>query len=144
MIIGYGFGYGAFFVPLIFGSVGLYLLNFPKIRLLKLIAKFTFAAIILSMILSFIFGQLNGYLISGPGGAQGYLVTRWMNAFMGKIGTGVIVAFLTVSYLVFALRVKPQSFGIKLPSLPLFKKSAANKDIVQEQVSEEGSDDRFS
>jgi S-DNA-T family DNA segregation ATPase FtsK/SpoIIIE len=141
MIIGYGFGYGAFFVPLIFGSIGLYLLNFPKIRLLKLIAKFSFAAIILSLILSFIFGQLNGYLISGPGGAQGYLVTRWMNAFIGKIGTGVVVAFITVSYLVFALRVKPQSFGIKVPSFSLFKKSAAKNDIMQGQVSPEGSDE---
>ena len=46
MIIGYGFGYGAFFIPLIFGTIGLYLLNFPKIRLLRLITKFTFAAII--------------------------------------------------------------------------------------------------
>jgi len=86
MIIGYGFGYGAFFIPLIFGSIGLYLLNFPKIKLLKLITQFTFAAIIVSLILGFVFGESKGYLISGPGGAQGYLITRWMNAFMGKIG----------------------------------------------------------
>ena len=144
MIIGYGFGYGAFFIPLIFGSIGLYLLNFPKIRLLKLIAKFTFAAIILSLILSFIFGQLNGYLISGPGGAQGYVVTRWMNAFMGKIGTGVLVAFITISYLVFALRVKPQSFGIKLPSLLNFKKSYLNNDTSPEEgAAEDSVDDPF-
>ena len=90
MIIGYGFGYGAFFIPLIFGSIGLYLLSFPKIKPITLIAKFTFAAIILSLILGFIFGQSKGYLISGPGGAQGYVVTRWMNAFMGKIGTGYL------------------------------------------------------
>ena len=32
MAIGFGFGYGAFFVPLIFGTIGLYLLNFPKIK----------------------------------------------------------------------------------------------------------------
>src|SRR5512140_1282563 len=35
MIIGFGFGYGAFFIPLIFGAIGLYLLNFPKIRLFR-------------------------------------------------------------------------------------------------------------
>src|SRR5665811_209081 len=79
MIIGYGFGYGAFFIPLIFGSIGLYFLNFPKIKPVRLTAKFTFAAIILSLILGFIFGQAKGYLISGPGGAQGYIVTRWLN-----------------------------------------------------------------
>ena len=70
IIITFGFGYGAFFIPLIFGSVGLYLLNFPKIKPFKLVTKFTFAAIILSLILAFIFGQSKGYLISGPGGAQ--------------------------------------------------------------------------
>src|SRR5664279_6198155 len=129
MIIGYGFGYGAFFIPLIFGALGLYLLKFPKIRPLKLIAKFTFAAIILSLILGFLFGQAKGYLISGPGGAQGYVVTRWMNAFMGMIGTGVILVFITISYLVFALRVKPQAFGVKLPSFLKFTKKPSNLDI---------------
>ena len=126
MIIGYGFGYGAFFIPLIFGTIGLYLLNFPKIKPLKLITKFTFAAIILSLILGFIFGESNGYLKSGPGGAQGYMITRWMNAFMGKIGTGVFVTFITITYLVFALRVKPESFGLRLPAFLKLKKPGSN------------------
>src|ERR1035437_10337146 len=111
IVVGYGFGYGAFFIPLIFGPIGFRLLNFPKIRLWNLVAKLTFATIILSLILGFIFGEANGYLISGPGGGQGYIVTRWMNAFMGKIGTGVLLAFLTISYLIFGLKVKPESFG---------------------------------
>ena len=115
-IIGYGFGYGAFFIPLIFGAIGLYLLNFPKIRLFKLIVKFAFAAIVISFLLSFLFGQSNGYLISGPGGAQGYIVTRWLNAFIGKIGTGVVVLFLSVAYLIYALKVKPEAFGLRMPA----------------------------
>lgn len=127
MIIGYGFGYGAFFIPLIFGSIGLYLLNFPKIKPFRLVTKFTFAAIILSLILGFIFGKSNVYLGSGPGGAQGYLITRWMNAFMGMIGTGVLIAFITITYLVFALRVKPGSFGLRLPAFLKFKKPANNQ-----------------
>jgi len=124
MIIGYGFGYGAFFIPVIFGTIGLYLLNFPKISLFKLIAKFTFAAIFLSLIMGYIFGQANGYLISGPGGAQGYLITRWMNSFMGKVGTGVLMTFLTISYLIFALKVKPESFGLKIPQFLRFRSKA--------------------
>jgi S-DNA-T family DNA segregation ATPase FtsK/SpoIIIE len=134
MIMGYGFGYGAFFIPAIFGAIGLYMLNFPKIRLISLIAKFTFAAILFSLILGFVFGQLNGYLISGPGGAQGYLVTRWMNSFMGKVGTGVLTAFLTISYLVFALKVKPESFGIKIPAFLRFKKNEVKKVATGEEV----------
>lgn len=67
-IVAYGFGYGAFFIPLIFGTLGLYLLKFPKIRPLGLTGKFTFASIILSLILSYIFGEANGYLKSRPTG----------------------------------------------------------------------------
>ena len=140
MIIGYGFGYGAFFIPLIFGSLGLYLLSFPKIKPFKLVAKFTFAAIILSLILGFIFGQSKGYLISGPGGAQGYIITRWMNAFMGMIGTGVILAFITITYLIFALKVKPESFGLKLPSFLKFKKPADNQNVVSAEKTITGSE----
>lgn len=116
MIMGFGFGYGAFFVPLIFGVIGLYLLSFPKINLWKLITKFAFAAIIVSLVLGFIFGQAKGYLISGPGGAQGYEITRWMNSFMGKTGTGIALTIVTISYLIFALKFKPETFTSKIPS----------------------------
>lgn len=131
MIIKFGFGYGAFFIPLIFGTIGLYLLNFPKIRVASLITKFAFAAIILSLLLGFIFVRSDYYLGSGPGGAQGYMITNWMNAFMGMIGTGIFLVFVTISYLVFALRVKPESFGLKLPAF-LKLKSPANLDIISE------------
>jgi S-DNA-T family DNA segregation ATPase FtsK/SpoIIIE len=130
MIIGFGFGFGAFCIPMIFGIIGLYLLNFPKIKPFRLTVKFAFAAIILSLILGYIFGKANGYLISGPGGAQGYIVTRWLKAFMGMVGTGVVLAFITISYLVFALRIKPQSFVFKLPSFLRFQKHADNKNVV--------------
>jgi DNA segregation ATPase FtsK/SpoIIIE, S-DNA-T family len=138
MMIGYGFGFGAFFIPLIIGSVGLYLLNFPKIKPFKLVAKFAFAAILLSLILGFIFGNANGYLISGPGGAQGYLITRWMNAFVGKVGSGVFILFLTISYLVYALRVKPSSFGLKLPDfLKINKHSDSQEEILDDRIIKE-------
>jgi len=116
MIIGYGFGFGAFFIPLIFGTIGLYLLNFPKINLWKLITKFAFAAIVVSLILGFIFGVSGGYLGSGPGGAQGYKITEWLNSFAGKIGTGVILLALTTGYMIFALKFRPETFTKTIPS----------------------------
>ncbi|MGC1390995.1 MAG: DNA translocase FtsK [Bacteroidales bacterium] len=130
MIITQGFGFGAFFIPLIFGAIGLYLLKFPNIKPFRLIAKFTFATIIISLILGFIFSKSIVYLGSGPGGAQGYYVIRWLNAFMGMIGTGVVLTFITISYMVFALRVKPESFGLKLPLFLKFRKHTDNKDIT--------------
>jgi S-DNA-T family DNA segregation ATPase FtsK/SpoIIIE len=126
MIIANGFGYGAFFIPLIFGVIGLYLLKFPKIRPFRLIAQFTFATIILSLLLGFIFLNSHAYLGSGPGGAQGYVVIRWMKAFLGIVGTGVVLAFITISYLIFALRVKPEAFGVRLPSFLKFRKKSLN------------------
>ena len=133
MIIAYGFGYGAFFIPLIFGTIGLYLLNFPKIRVWSLIAKFTLAAIIISIILGFIFGQSNGYLVSGPGGAQGYMITNWLNAFMGKPGTGIIISLITIGYLIFALKVQPGSFKIKLPAFLKYTAPASGPDKSDEE-----------
>ncbi|MBN2665724.1 MAG: DNA translocase FtsK 4TM domain-containing protein, partial [Bacteroidales bacterium] len=116
MLIGYGFGFGALFIPVIIGTIGLNLLKFPKLTLWKLIIKLTFAVILISFILGFIFGNADGYLGSGPGGAQGYKITEWFNSFAGKIGTGIILVFLTIGYLVFALRFKPETFTRTIPS----------------------------
>jgi S-DNA-T family DNA segregation ATPase FtsK/SpoIIIE len=137
MIIGYGFGYGAFFIPLIFGAIGLYLLNFPKLRLWSLMTRFAFAAIIISLILGFIFGQAEGYLISGPGGAQGYEITRWLNAFMGKPGTGILLTLITFTYLVFALKIHPSSFSFKLPAFLAIKKDKSEKEDASAFTGEE-------
>jgi len=140
MMIKFGFGFGAFFVPLIFGTIGLYLLNFPKIKPLKLITKFAFATIILSLLLGFIFHYSKDYLGGGPGGAQGYLITNWMNAFMGKVGTGVLMAFVTIIYLVFALRIKPESFRIKIPAFLRYKKSEKTADIITDENTDQEAD----
>ena len=138
MIIKFGFGYGAFFIPLIIGTIGLSLLRFPKIKVWNLIAKFTFAAILLSLLLGFIFIKATDYLGGGPGGAQGYLITKWMNAFMGMIGTGVFLIFLTITYLVFALKVKPEAFGLKLPSfIKNFKFKKAKESVTEDNGSKE-------
>ena len=139
MMMGYGFGYGAFFVPLIFGAVGLYLLNFPKINLWKLVTKFTFAAIIISLILGFIFGEADGYLGGGPGGAQGFKITEWLNSFIGKIGTGIILSLITVGYLIFALRFKPETFTRDIPAS--FKKviPGIKPDYVSSETGGDGS-----
>lgn len=136
-IVAYGFGYGAFFIPLIFGTIGLYLLKFPKIRPFSLTGKFTFAAIILSLILSFVFGEANGYLKSGPGGAQGYFITEWLKSFMGAPGTGVVILSITITYLIFALNVKPESFvHLIKPLVILLKRKPKEPDNAGNEVEE--------
>ncbi len=121
-IIAKGFGYGAIFFPLITGSIGLYFLNFPRIRLWSLISKFAIAAILISLILGFVFAYAPDYMESGPGGAQGAFIVQWLNPLLGKIGTGVILLVLTISYLIFALKVKPEYLKPKLPGSPFRSK----------------------
>jgi S-DNA-T family DNA segregation ATPase FtsK/SpoIIIE len=114
--IGNGFGIGAFFVPLIIAALGLTLLKFPNIRFWKLTFRFTFAAVILSLIMGYISGEHHTYLGGGLGGAQGYFATKWMNAVIGKIGTGVALTFVTITFLVFGLNVSPSAFHFRIPS----------------------------
>lgn len=130
MMISNGFGLSAFFIPMIFGTLGLYLLKFPKIRFWSLTAKFVFATIILSLILAFLFGKADGYLYGGPGGAHGYHMTNWLNAFVGKPGTAIILILVTLAYFVFALKVPLSVFGRKRT------KMAGQEDITGESETE--------
>ena len=143
MIVGYGFGFGAFFIPAIIGAIGLYLLSFPKIKLWKLIVKFTFAAIILSLLLGFIFSNSN-FLGSGPGGAQGYNVTHWLKEFAGKIGTGIILLVLTVGYLIFALRFKPDTFTMTIPATIKSVIPGMKSDTIPVEPSDDSSESEVS
>ena len=105
-----GFGFGAFFIPLIIAVAGLRMLNFPKLRPWKLIIQFAFAAILISLVLGFIFGKAGGMMVSGPGGAQGYFFIQWLNAFMGKPGTGILLMVALTTYLVFLIGIHPSVF----------------------------------
>lgn len=108
--IAYGFGFGAFFIPLIFGVWGLKLLNFPKINTWRLTITFAFSTILLSLILGYIFKTGNGYLVSGPGGEHGYVITDWLNAFIGEIGTAIILIIITFAYIILTFNISPSVF----------------------------------
>jgi S-DNA-T family DNA segregation ATPase FtsK/SpoIIIE len=139
LIVGKGFGIGSFFIPLLIASIGLYLLNFPKIKVWRLIFRFTFATIILSLCLGFVFGKADGFLgFSGPGGAHGYMITRWLNAFMGKPGTGILLTFITISYLIYALKVSPSAFRLKIPEFLKKRKKEDEVKVVPDENPESG------
>ncbi|HCI55190.1 MAG TPA: cell division protein FtsK [Bacteroidales bacterium] len=102
-----GFGIGALFIPLIIAVPGLKLLNFPGIKPWRLIFNFAATTIIISLVLGYIFGDAGGFLGSGPGGAQGYFAAQWLSSFMGKPGTGILLMFLTLTYIVIILNISP-------------------------------------
>ena len=139
-IISYGFGFGAFLIPFIFGAIGLKLLNFPKIRVWGIVIKLAFAVLVLSIVLSFMFGLSDGYLISGPGGAHGLKVTRWLNALIGKIGTLIFIVIIVIGYIVFAFKVSPSSLRPKRITFPKKEKSD-NESMDPEEVAEKAAQD---
>lgn len=114
ILINKGFGLAAFFIPVILASIGLRLLHIKKIKALRISRDLVIGTILLSVILSYIFGHADGMLGSGPGGAHGYFVSRWLNAFMGKLGTGVLLLVIVLSYLLVVFNIKPSFSNIKL------------------------------
>ncbi len=69
----------------------------------KTIRIVLFGIIILSATLGYLLGSANGYLGSGFGGSHGYFVSRWLNAFMGKVGTGLLLAAIIFTFLAFTI-----------------------------------------
>ena len=109
IFINKGFGLAAFFIPVMLAATGLSLLHIKRIKAFTISRNLVLGAIILSVILAYIFGHASGIYGSGPGGAHGYFVSQWLNAFMGKLGTGILLTVVLVSYLVLVFNIKPLS-----------------------------------
>jgi S-DNA-T family DNA segregation ATPase FtsK/SpoIIIE len=98
------FGIAGYLFPFMLFVIGISLFRihlFNTWRTLKL----TIAGIILMSVgLGYIFGKHNEFLGSGPGGGHGYFISQWLNAYMGKIGTGFLLLLLIFGFFVFAYK----------------------------------------
>ncbi|MDZ7739384.1 MAG: DNA translocase FtsK 4TM domain-containing protein [Bacteroidales bacterium] len=119
IFINKGFGLAAFFIPVLLAALGLRLLHIKKIKALNISRNLVLGTIIFSVILSYIFGHANGMLGSGPGGAHGFFVSQWLNAFLGKLGTGILLLIISLSYLLLVFNLKPslKSLAFVFPRL---------------------------
>lgn len=98
------FGLPSLMFPFLFALIGFRLLGVKLMTLGKSIRATLFGVILLSLGLGYLFGEAGGFLGSGPGGAHGYYMSRWINAFAGKTGAAfLLIVFLTV-YVVFTFR----------------------------------------
>jgi S-DNA-T family DNA segregation ATPase FtsK/SpoIIIE len=133
VFINKGFGLAAFFIPVILAAIGLRMLHIKKIRALKISRDLVLGTIIFSIILSYIFGHANGMLGSGPGGAHGFFVSQWLNAFMGKLGTGILLLVVLLSYFVLVFNLRP-SFAYIRSVMPWIRKKepAENEDVEED------------
>jgi DNA segregation ATPase FtsK/SpoIIIE and related proteins len=97
-LVNKGFGVSAIGIPFILGLIGLRVLKFRPFPLRKTLRSLVLGIILLSVIFGFAFGEANGTFGSGLGGEHGYFISRWMSAFIGKLGTFFVLLLASIIY----------------------------------------------
>jgi DNA segregation ATPase FtsK/SpoIIIE, S-DNA-T family len=98
------FGIASFSIPFLLILIGFKLI---RVRLASFGRTFRLVitgAILLSLVLGYIFGVAGGFLGSGPGGAHGYFMAEWLNALLGKTGTAFLLIVLVFSFFLFSVK----------------------------------------
>lgn len=96
------FGIAAAILPFILLVTGLRLINIRTLPLGKTTRILLVGTILLSIILSFLFGDAGGFLGSGPGGGHGYFLSEWLSSIFGKVGTTFLLAILVLAFALFS------------------------------------------
>ncbi len=144
------FGVASFSVPFLLILTGFKLI---RVRLANYGRTFRITvtgAILFSLSLGYLFSDAGGFLGSGPGGAHGYFMAEWLNAFIGKTGTAFLLILLLFSFILFSVK-GSSSFIIDLIRRLRFNKSEtgitedAYKDPVSitEEEHESGAGDKI-
>ena len=96
------FGFASYIFPLVFFAIGAKILfNAEKINLNKIYANSFFWLIFLSIGSGYIFRDSQVF----PGGAFGYVLSNTLNDFIGTVGTGVLLGFTFIVFLVVAFNI---------------------------------------
>lgn len=98
------FGIVSFLFPFLLIIIGFRLLNLKLLPVWKTIKVTIFSVILISVCLGFLFGDTGGYLGSGLGGSHGFLLSEWLNAFIGKTGTGFLLLVAVIAFVLFSFR----------------------------------------
>jgi len=98
------FGLPSLLFPFLFALFGFRMLGVKLLALGKSIRATLMGVILLSISLGYLFGEARGFLGSGPGGAHGYYMAHWLNAFAGKAGTAFILFVFLIAYMVFTFK----------------------------------------
>ncbi|MFC2112308.1 DNA translocase FtsK 4TM domain-containing protein [Bacteroidota bacterium] len=100
--INHWFGLASYLLPLILLVGGLRMINIRTFRLGKTIRNCLLGTILLSVVLSFLFGDAGGFLGSGPGGNHGYFLSEWISSVLGKTGTAFLLAIFAFAFILFS------------------------------------------
>ena len=125
------FGIASFLLPFF-----LIVLSFKLFRLRLLPVKKTLqysliGIIVLSLMLGYLFQDLDGYLINGLGGGHGLVMARWLNALIGKTGTAFVL-IIAVAAVILSFVNKPMgdikhSLWLTITSLFSFLKKRTDR-----------------
>ena len=117
------FGISSFTFPFIFFLVGFKtVFKESLLPFTKSIGYATFLLLFLSLAFGFLLKHNNNLLFMG--GAFGYSVTNWLELVIGKIGTGLFLFFVAVSFAIVVFK-----FTLKLPN---FSKPLAGNNTISE------------
>ena len=115
------FGISSFTFPFLLLVIGF---KFFRIKIYHVKNAFRIAiigTILFSVVLGYLFGDLNGFLGSGLGGGHGLIMAAWINSFLGKIGTGIFLFIAVFAFWFFSS--KNALSQVKKVSLLLFNKN---------------------
>ena len=143
LLINKWFGIASFFIPILLLLTGLQMLNLKILPLWKTVKTGLIAIILLSVILSYIFGDSGGYLGSGLGGGHGFLISNWLNAFLGKAGTGFLLLFLLTAFLIFSFSGIMHLFKRKEKAGDDNSEITGFSDITGDKYSDEAKPDKY-
>jgi S-DNA-T family DNA segregation ATPase FtsK/SpoIIIE len=91
------FGVASLSFVFIFGLLGIRLLNYRLLPFRRTSKYLLISTLWLSITLGYLFHS-SGFM---PGGAHGYFFSTWLNAFIGQIGTGFLLAILLFGILAY-------------------------------------------
>jgi DNA segregation ATPase FtsK/SpoIIIE, S-DNA-T family len=98
------FGIASFSIPFLLILTAFQLIRVKIAPYGKTLRVTITGAILLSVTLGFIFSDAGGLLGSGPGGAHGYFMAEWLNAFIGKTGTAFLLVLLIFAFILFSFK----------------------------------------
>lgn len=124
-----GFGIASFIFVKISAMIAIYLgsKNFSGSRFRKILFWDLFAIIILAMTFGY-FGEKAPVL----GGVVGFEINQYLQIYLGKIGTLLLIVFAALFYLVFRIKLSPESFSFFVNKTKESVLSNLSKDIDKE------------
>ncbi|MFW6101418.1 MAG: DNA translocase FtsK 4TM domain-containing protein [Bacteroidota bacterium] len=88
------FGVASFLIPFFLFILAFKLFRVKMLPVRKTLQYSVVGLILLSLLLGYLFQDMNGYLINGLGGGHGLFMAQWLNAFIGKVGTAFLLVIL--------------------------------------------------